>query len=164
MCVSMCFHTFNGCLYCRILALTFLSFFLPSSIHPFIVFLRTTHCYFFPAISTQLSSKSPFVYFVPQTTLLMSTKASLEPSNREYADAAADTKRQYSHASQPPPQQQQPQGYGQQQQRGGGGGGGRAGEGGAGGGAMNLFADGMAWCMANQQMLFQGAIALFAVW
>jgi len=29
---------------------------------------------------------------------------------------------------------------------------------------MNLFADGMAWCMANQQMLFQGAIALFAVW
>lgn len=94
--------------------------------------------------------------------LLTSTKAALEPSNREYADAAADTKRQYSHASQPPPQPQpQPQGYGQQQR--GGGNWGRAGEGG-GGGPMNLFADGMAWCMTNQQMLFQGAIAVFAVW
>jgi len=79
-------------------------------------------------------------------------KAALEPSNREYADAAADTKRQFTHAPpQPPPQQQQ--GYGQQQQQRGGG-----------GGPMNIFADGMAWCVANQQMLLQGGLALFAVW
>ena len=73
-------------------------------------------------------------------------KAALEPSNREYADAAADTKRQFTHAPpQPPPPPPQ---------QGGGGG----------GGPMNVFADGMAWCVANQQMLLQGGLALFAVW